>query len=206
MSPANSPTVSTSPEPNSPHSSSNQTDSPTFISILDIQITLPLPPPSTNTYPMLTRSKIKPTLHVAIHALTTEVEPTSAKIALSNPVSHKAIQEEFWALQSNNTWILVRHSPDIPMVKNKWIFRIKCNPDGSINKYKARLVAKGFQQNARLDFFKSFSPVIKSFTICIIFYLAATDNWDIQQIDVNNVFLNGDMHEVVYMNQPTGLC
>ena len=89
------------------------------------------------------------------------------------------------------------------IVDNKWIFRIKYHADGSIQRYKARLVAKGFQQTPDVDFVETFSPVIKPCTIRVIFTLAAAYNWDIQQVDVNNAFLNGDLQEVVYMNQPT---
>lgn len=103
-----------------------------------------------------------------------------------------------------HAWILVPYSSNLPVLNNKWIFRIKHNLDGSINKYKARLVAKGFQQTVVLDFFETFSRVIKPCTIRLILCLAATYNWDIQQVDINNAFLNGELNEVVYMHQPTG--
>ena len=69
----------------------------------------------------------------------------------------------------------------------------------------ARLVAKGFQQVPGIKFFDTFSPVVKSTTICIIFSLAVTMGWDIQQVDVNNAFLNGNLHETMLMAQPPGI-
>ncbi|GAU43783.1 hypothetical protein TSUD_378080 [Trifolium subterraneum] len=86
----------------------------------------------------------------------------------------------------------------------KWIFRVKENPDGSINKYKARLVAKGFLQTPGFDFTETFSPVIKPVTIRIILTLVVTYKWSVQQIDINNAFLNGVLQEEVYMTQPAG--
>jgi histone deacetylase 1/2 len=86
----------------------------------------------------------------------------------------------------------------------KWIFRVKENPDGSINRYKARLVAKGFLQTPGFDFTETFSPVIKPVTIRIILTLAVTYHWTVQQIDINNAFLNGLLQEEVYMTQPSG--
>ena len=84
-------------------------------------------------------------------------------------------------------------------------FRVKYHDDGSLDKYKARLVAKGFQQVPGINFFNTFSPVVKSTTIRIIFSLVVTRGWDIQQVDVNYAFLNGNLHETVLMAQPPGI-
>ena len=65
-------------------------------------------------------------------------------------------------------------------------------------------MAKGFQKTSGIDFFYTFSSVIKPSTIHITFTLVVTRNWEIQHIDVNNTFLNGDLHETVYMAQPEG--
>lgn len=65
-------------------------------------------------------------------------------------------------------------------------------------------MAKGFQQTPRVDYFETFNQVVKAATIKIILCLAVHFNWDIQQIDINNVFLNGDLEEQVYMYQPEG--
>ena len=81
---------------------------------------------------------------------------------------------------------------------------MKENPDGSINKYKVRLVVKGFHQQAGSDFTETFSPVVKLVTVRIVSTLAVTHKWPIQQIDVNNAFLNGTLEEEVYMQQPPG--
>lgn len=111
---------------------------------------------------------------------------------------------EFKALIQNHTWDLVPRHPTMHVVDNKWIFRVKFNPDGSIQRHKARLVEKGFQQQPGIDFFETFSPVVKPSTIRVILTLAVTHNWDVQQIDINNAFLNGILGEKVFMEQPTG--
>lgn len=154
-----------------------------------------------NAHPMLTSSKIGcllPSLYLA------QLEPTSVKAALSSPQWLAAMKEEHTTLLKNNTWTLVNLPPNRKAIGCKWVFRIKDNPDGTINKYKARLVSKGFHQQHGFDFHETFSPVVKPVTICIILTLALTHNWTIQQIDVNNAFLNGLLQEEVYMVQPPG--
>lgn len=65
-------------------------------------------------------------------------------------------------------------------------------------------MAKGFHQQAGFDFNETFSPVIKPVTIRIILTLALTHGWPLQQLDVNNAFLNGLLSEDIYMQQPQG--
>jgi len=124
---------------------------------------------------------------------------------LTDPNWYAAMAAEFTALQANNTWSLVPLPPNREPIGCKWVFRIKENSDGSINRYEARLVAKGFHQQPGIDFNDTFSPVIKPVTITLILMLALTSDWSMQQIDVNNAFLNGFLQEEIYMIQPPGL-
>ena len=103
------------------------------------------------------------------------------------------MEDEFHALILNHTWDLVPNA-DVPLVVQcKWVFRTKFKADGSLDKYKARLVAKGFQQTVGIDFSYIFNPVVKAPTIRIVFTLAVSKGCDIQQIDINNAFLNGGL-------------
>ena len=61
---------------------------------------------------------------------------------------------------------------------------------------------KGFQQKTGIDFIETFSLMFKASTIRIIFTLVVTRGWYIQQVDINDAFLNGDLQEEVFMNQP----
>ena len=94
--------------------------------------------------------------------------------------------------------------PNRKAIGCKWVFRVKENSDGTLNKFKACLVAKGFHQVQGFDFTETFSPVIKPITIRLILTIALSYKWPIQQLDVNNVFLNGILEEEVYMQQPQG--
>ena len=130
------------------------------------------------SHPMTTRAKngiFKPKLYNTEKSLSLDT-PSSVAEALNNHQWKQAMQEEFSALMRNQTWCLVPLQKNMKLVGNKWIYRVKQNPDGSINKYKARLVAKGLLQTERVDYQETFSPVVKAATIRIILSLAVINN------------------------------
>ncbi|KAL0342471.1 UNVERIFIED_CONTAM: Retrovirus-related Pol polyprotein from transposon TNT 1-94 [Sesamum calycinum] len=86
----------------------------------------------------------------------------------------------------------------------KWILKRKYKADGSIDKYKARLVAKGFKQKEGLDFFDTYSPVTRITSIRVLIAVAALYDLEIHQMDVKTAFLNGELDEEIYMEQPEG--
>ncbi|RVW75220.1 Retrovirus-related Pol polyprotein from transposon TNT 1-94 [Vitis vinifera] len=113
-----------------------------------------------------------------------------------------AMKEELDALTKNHTWDLVTLPPGQSVVGCKWIFKIKTRSDGSVERYKARLVAKGFTQEYGIDYEETFAPVARISSVRALLVVAATRKWDLFQMDVKNVFLNGDLSEEVYMQPP----
>ncbi|KAK2373433.1 putative mitochondrial protein [Trifolium repens] len=159
--------------------------------------------------PIVTRSHhniFKPKkLYVATkHDLQENLEPSTITQALKIAHWRDACSAEFNALMSNGTWTLVPPQKHTNVVDCKWLFRIKRNSDGSVARYKARLVAKGFTQTPGLDFKKTFAPVVKPQTIKVILTIALRQGWTLHQMDVNNAFLQGQLSEDVYMQQPPG--
>jgi hypothetical protein len=73
-----------------------------------------------------------------------------------------------------------------------------------LKKYKARLVAKGYTQKEGEDFFGTYSPVARLTTIQVLLSLAASHGLLIHQMDVKTTFLNGELDEEIYMDQPDG--
>jgi hypothetical protein len=88
----------------------------------------------------------------------------------------------------------------------KWVFKKKLRPDGTIEKYKASLVARGYTQKEGEDYFDTYSPVARLTTIRVLLSLAASHSLLIHQMNVKTVFLNGELEEEIYMDQPDGFC
>ena len=137
-----------------------------------------------------------------------EHEPKSFIEAMESPEKEKwqkAIQEEWNSLISRKVFEIVPQSTSKLPIGCKWVFKIKRNADGNIERYKARLVAKGYSQKYLIDYEETFSPVIKYVTIRSIIGIAAVKNWVIQQMDVKIAFLYGELvNEEIYMDLPEG--
>ncbi|KAI9156543.1 hypothetical protein LWI28_008344 [Acer negundo] len=114
------------------------------------------------------------------------------------------MSKEYDTLVRNGTWQLVPPDSSSNVVSCKWIFRIKRKSDGSIDRFKARLVAKGFNQRLGVDYFETFSPVIKPTTVRLVLSIAISHDWCLRQLDINNAFLQGRLTETVFMAQPLG--
>jgi hypothetical protein len=125
-------------------------------------------------------------------------------MAMNHPLWRAAMNDEFRALMKNQTWHLVPPHPGLNVIDCKWVFKLKHKPDGSIDRYKARLVAKGFKQQYGVEYDDTFSLVVKPTTIRILLSLAVSCGWSLRQIDIQNAFLHGFLHEDVYMKQLPG--
>ena len=84
------------------------------------------------------------------------------------------------------------------------LFKRKLKTDGSIDKYKARLVIKSFRQIEGVDYFDTYSPVTRITSIRLVIAFDALNNLVLHQMDVKTAFLNGELEEEIYMEQPDG--
>ncbi|XP_040956008.1 uncharacterized protein [Gossypium hirsutum] len=86
----------------------------------------------------------------------------------------------------------------------KWVYRIKNNANGSLNRHKARLVVKGYSQQQGVDFSETFAPVARLDTIRLLLALAAQKHLKVHHLDVKSAFLNGFLNEEIFIEQPEG--
>ncbi|RVW24667.1 Retrovirus-related Pol polyprotein from transposon TNT 1-94 [Vitis vinifera] len=139
-----------------------------------------------------------------VNQLSTVAIPNSVQEALADPRWKAAMNEEMKSLQKNETWELVECPPGKKPVGCRWIYTVKYKADGSIERFKARLVAKGYTQTYGIDYTETFAPVAKINTVRVLLSLAANLDWPLQQFDVKNAFLHGELSEEVYMDLPPG--
>lgn len=114
------------------------------------------------------------------------------------------MEAELDSMQKNGVWELVEPVATQKAIGCKWVFKTKRAADGSIERHKARLVVKGYTQKEGVDFSETFSPVSTKDSFRIIMALVAHYDMELHQIDVKTAFLNGELEEEIYMQQPEG--
>ena len=149
-------------------------------------------------------ASLSPTYRAFIVSLQSIKIPKDWKEAKQDPKWHNAMLEELRALEKNKTWDLVTLPPGKKTVSCKWVFTVKQNPEGKVERYKARLVARGYSQTYGIDYDETFAPVAKMSTMRILISCAANFGWPLHRLDVKNAFLHGDLKEEVYMEIPPG--
>lgn len=113
---------------------------------------------------------------------------------------YTSMQEEIEAHNHNGTWELVDLPPGKTAIGSKWVFKVKTNVDGEIERYKARFVAQGFGE----DYDEVFAPVVLHTTFRILLSVAAKRRMLVHHFDAKTAFLNGKLKETIYMKQPPG--
>lgn len=116
----------------------------------------------------------------------------------------RAMQDEYESLVKNNTWCLVKKPENKNIVDCKWIFKIKKDEHGNIDKYKARLVARGFTQVRNFDYSETYAPVTRLTTFRALMVMSNQFGLHVHHMDVKCAFLQGELEETIYMRQPIG--
>ena len=102
------------------------------------------------------------------------------------------------------TFEIVDLPTDQKAIGSGWVFQVKHNADGSIERFKARIITKGYSQCPGLDYNESFAPTFRPATLRIIMAMAAVEDLELCSVDITSAFTNGDLDEEIYMKQPEG--
>ncbi|KAI3791603.1 hypothetical protein L2E82_05458 [Cichorium intybus] len=145
---------------------------------------------------------------IVANDIESETEPLNYDEAIKSKDSSDwmiAMHNEMESLQRNGTWDLVPIPNGKRPVKCKWVYKLKepVNPNEK-PRYKARLVAKGYSQIPGVDYTDIYSPVVKHTSIRALLGLVASNDYELEQLDVTTAFLNGELEEEIFMQQPEG--
>ena len=133
--------------------------------------------------------------------------PETYNEAVSHPESSlwwAAMDKEYQAFVDTGTFTLVPPPAGKSVVKCRWVYDEKLDAFGNLQRRKARLVAKGYTQRQGVDYDEIFAPTGNKSTLRVLLHVAAAKDMEIEMMDFDNAFLNGDLEEEVYMQQPAG--
>ena len=116
----------------------------------------------------------------------------------------KAEHVEIDAFSDLDVWELVDRPSNANMVGVRWVYDVKVDEFGAVQRYKARLVAQGFSQKEGIDYTETIAPTMHVKTARMLLAIAARDNVRVHQYDVSTAFLHADLAETVYVRQPEG--
>ena len=134
-------------------------------------------------------------------------EPATMHEALSGELAEywqEAMDDEMASLLENGTWVLEYPPAGIKPIPVKWVYKVKRDTAGNVERFKARLVAKGYRQQEGVDYNEVFAPVSKYATFRSLCSVVAANDMEMHQIDIKTAFLQGDLEEDVYICQPPG--
>lgn len=127
------------------------------------------------------------------------VEPSSFHQANRSDGWRQVMRAKLDALLKNQASEVVVLPARVKPISCKWVYQVKENPYGSVNKFKARLVARGFLQVFRLDYYVSFVPMVKVVTMRLLIAYVVQRHWHVHQMDINNTFFHGKLEEDIYL-------
>jgi hypothetical protein len=133
--------------------------------------------------------------------------PTTYKEAMESIQKEewkKSIKEEQESLIKLDTFEVVPREANQSTVKSKYVFKVKTNEKGEIERFKTRLVAKGYTQKEGVDFKETFSPTLRLESLRYLISLAKLNGFQVNHLDVQTAFLNGELEEDIFMEIPEG--
>ncbi|KAL8126439.1 hypothetical protein AgCh_013647 [Apium graveolens] len=132
------------------------------------------------------------------------IEPKKTEGALIDLDWISTMPEELNQFERNKVWELVTAPNNRSIIGTKWVFRNNVDENSIVTRNKARLVSKDYSQEEGIDYDETFAPVVRLEAIRIFLAFDTHSNFKVYQMDVNSVFLNGELEAEVYVQQPPG--
>ncbi|CAI7829493.1 unnamed protein product [Closterium sp. NIES-53] len=132
--------------------------------------------------------------------------PPSYAEAIEGPYSSQwqaAMDAKMASWKSTRTYVDEVPPPGAIIDSGMWIFMVK-RPPGSPPVFKARYVARGFSQQQGVDIFHTFCPTPKMTTLWVLLHVAAQRNYELHSLDFSTAFLQGSLHEEIWLRCPPG--
>ncbi|CAI7855540.1 unnamed protein product, partial [Closterium sp. NIES-54] len=132
--------------------------------------------------------------------------PRSYAEAITGPYSSQwqaAMDAEMASWKSTGTYVDEVPPPGVNIIDGMWIFRVK-RPPGSPPAFKARYVARGFSQRQGVHYFQTFSPTPKMTTLRVLLHVAAQRVYELHSLDFSTTFLQGSLHDEIWLRRPPG--
>ncbi|CAI7896204.1 unnamed protein product [Closterium sp. NIES-53] len=210
--PLPSPPVSSLPDSPDPESDSLHSASPTVTRFLATAITDPLFESSAASaliaelVDFAAACRLDYAASLVAESASASVCPPSVGEAIEGPYSSQwqaAMDAEMASWKSTGTYVDEVPPPGANIVSGMWIFRVK-RPPGSPPTFKSRYVARGFSQRQGVDFFQTFSPTPKMTTLRVLLHVAAQRDYELNSLDFSIAFLQGSLHEEIWLRRPPG--
>ncbi|CAI7769130.1 unnamed protein product, partial [Closterium sp. NIES-53] len=132
--------------------------------------------------------------------------PRSYAEAITGPYSSQwqaAMDPEMASWKSTGTYVDKVPPRGVNIFDGMWIFRVK-RPPGSPPAFKARYVARGFSERQGVDYFQTFSPTPKMTTLRVLLHVATQRDYELHSLDFSTAFLQGSLHEEIWLRRPPG--
>ena len=142
--------------------------------------------------------------HAFFSCFLSTVEPSKVEQALESADWINAMQEELMEFICNGVWYLVDRPTHKKVIGTKWVFKVKKDAAGNIIRNKTRLVVKGYSQREGIDYDDTFAPVARMEAIRLFLAFVAFHGFKVYQMDVKCAFLNGEIEDEIYVEQPLG--
>jgi hypothetical protein len=135
--------------------------------------------------------------HAATMSHIIDSDPSYYEKEFSQPIWRDSMMEKYQSIMKNDVWDIFLRSEGKSVVTSKWIYKIKCTADGSIEKHKAIFVSRMLSHVEGIDYENTVAHIGLYTSIRMIISFATSMGWRLNYMDVKTTFLNGDIEEEV---------